>query len=126
MINKDTGNLFPCQPGTVTNLLGIRLGDGLTGDSRIASDSMGAVGTGQDNVDPLNGDHLLSLREQLEKQPHFRGRTSLIELELVEGTVVLSGHLPTHYLKQLLQEAVKLMPGVVAIDNRVLVMRLSQ
>ena len=66
-----------------------------------------------------------SIRERLEGHPHFRGRASLLEIALVEGTVVLSGCLPSHYLKQLLQEAIRGIPGVVRIDNQVYVRRSS-
>jgi len=63
------------------------------------------------------------VRAGLELHPHFRGRASLLTIELVDQTIVLSGHLPSYYLKQLLQEAIRGVPGVVAIDNDVLVMR---
>ena len=66
---------------------------------------------------------LLSIRERLAIHPHFRGRASLLSIELVAETIVLSGRLPSYYLKQLLQEAIRLMPDVMDIDNRVLVMR---
>jgi hypothetical protein len=42
-----------------------------------------------------------------------------VTIELVEETLVLSGRLPSHYLKQLLQEAIRGVPGVVDIDNQV-------
>jgi hypothetical protein len=42
-----------------------------------------------------------------------------LTIEVVEETIVLSGRLPSHYLKQLLQEAIKVIPGVVDIDNQV-------
>jgi hypothetical protein len=67
-------------------------------------------------------DVLSRIRAQLEQHPHFRGRTSLFTIEWVGETLVLSGRVPTYYLKQLLQEAVRKMPGVAAIDNRVCVM----
>jgi len=38
---------------------------------------------------------------------------------MVGDTIVLSGCLPSHYLKQLLQEAIKVIAGVVDIDNQV-------
>jgi hypothetical protein len=66
---------------------------------------------------------VLSVREGLEGHPHFQGRASLLEIALIEETIVLSGCLPSHYLKQLLQEAVRRMPGVGDIDNQVDVMR---
>jgi hypothetical protein len=63
------------------------------------------------------------VRAELEQDPHFRGRTSLLTIELVDQTIVLSGRLPSHFLKQLLQEAIRRVPGVVEIDNQVIVMR---
>ena len=67
---------------------------------------------------------LVSLvRAGLEQHPCFRGRASLLVIELVDQTIVLSGRLPSYYLKQLLQEAIRGVPGVVGIDNHVLVMR---
>ncbi len=59
------------------------------------------------------------IREQLEQNPHFRGRTRLLEIESIGGSVVISGRLPTYYLKQLLQEAIKRIPDVERIDNQV-------
>ncbi len=60
-----------------------------------------------------------SIRQQLEQHPHFRGRTSLLKIESVGGSIVLSGRLPSYYLKQLLQEAVKGSVNVMKIDNHV-------
>lgn len=62
------------------------------------------------------------IRERLEQHPHFRGRASLFQVELLEETIVLSGCLPSYYLKQLMQEAIRPLLGLVGIDNRVLVM----
>ena len=59
------------------------------------------------------------IRERLEDHPHFRGRTHLLQIEAIGGSVVVSGRLPTYYLKQLLQEAVRAIPDVAHIDNRV-------
>lgn len=59
------------------------------------------------------------IRERLEEHPHFRGRISMLQIESIGGSVVLSGRLPTYYLKQLLQEAVRRVPDVKHIDNRV-------
>ena len=60
-----------------------------------------------------------SIRELLEQHPHFRGRTSLLTIESIGGSIVLSGRLPSYYLKQLLQEAVKASFDVTKIDNHV-------
>jgi hypothetical protein len=65
-------------------------------------------------------DSVVSLvQERLDKHPHFRGRTHLIQIRSNGNSVMLSGRVPTYYLKQLLQEAVKLVPDIGGIDNRV-------
>jgi len=56
---------------------------------------------------------------QLERHPRFRGRSRTIQLEFREGTIILSGRVPSFYLKQLLQEAMRNIEGVEKIDNRV-------
>jgi hypothetical protein len=56
---------------------------------------------------------------RLRKHPHFRGRTNNVELEFDEGTMILTGRLPSFYLKQLLQETLRNINGVEMIDNRV-------
>ena len=63
-----------------------------------------------------------SIRELLEQHPHFRGRTSLLKIESIGGSIVLSGRLPSYYLKQLLQEAIKENVDIAQIDNHVEVM----
>ena len=79
------------------------------------------------NVKDLPGTEVaLLIRERLEQHPTFRGRTALLNIEQIEETIVLSGLLPSHYLKQLLQELVRLIPDVAEIDNRVSVMRPNQ
>lgn len=59
------------------------------------------------------------IRERLDKHPHFRGRANMIQIQSIGDSLVLSGRVPTYYLKQLLQEAVKLVPDIGNIDNRV-------
>jgi hypothetical protein len=76
--------------------------------------------TPQDCVCPGIGDAIVaSIRERLEQHPHFRGRTSLLTIESIDGAIVVSGRLPSYYLKQLLQEAIKEIPDVSQIDNHV-------
>jgi len=60
-----------------------------------------------------------SIRELLEQHPHFRGRTSMLRIETIGGSIVLSGRLPSYYLKQVLQEAIKGSFDVTNIDNHV-------
>ncbi len=59
-----------------------------------------------------------SIRERLDKHPHFRGRGHLIQIKSNGDSVVVSGRVPTYYLKQLLQEVMKLVPDIGKIDNR--------
>jgi hypothetical protein len=59
------------------------------------------------------------IREHLDDHPHFRGRTALLQIEAIGRSIVVSGRVPTYYLKQLLQEAIKAVPDVARIDNRV-------
>lgn len=59
------------------------------------------------------------VRERLETHPHFRGRTHLIQIKSSGNSLVVSGRVPTYYLKQLVQEVVKLVPDIGKIDNRV-------
>ena len=55
--------------------------------------------------------------KRLEDHPHFRGRTHLLQIESIGGSVVVSGRVPTYDLKQLLQEAIRTIPDVAHIDN---------
>ena len=66
------------------------------------------------------------IRERLERHPHFRGRFGLLQIESIGDSIVVSGRVPTYYLKQLLQEVVRLTPGVERIDNQVEVLRAYQ
>lgn len=58
----------------------------------------------------------------LDALPHFCGRTKTIRIECHHHTLILTGCLPSFYLKQLLQEALRRVDGVDRIDNRVDVM----
>lgn len=56
-------------------------------------------------------------REQLGKHPHFRGRLETVSIHQRGRTLYLSGQLPSFYLKQLVQEVLRRMPGVQSIRN---------
>lgn len=56
-------------------------------------------------------------RDHLEHHPHFRGRVSDVSIEQEGRTLFLSGRLPSFYLKQLVQEAVRHVPGVQQVRN---------
>jgi osmotically-inducible protein OsmY len=56
-------------------------------------------------------------RNYLESHPHFRGRMNDVAIEHDGRTLFLTGRLPTFYLKQLVQEAVRHVPGVQHVRN---------
>jgi hypothetical protein len=58
-------------------------------------------------------------RYHLENHPHFRGRVNEVAIDHDGRTLVLSGRLPTFYLKQLVQEAVRHVPGVQIVRNTI-------
>jgi len=58
-------------------------------------------------------------RQHLERHPHFRSRVSDVRIEHRGRTLYLTGRLPTFYLKQLVQEAVRHVPGVHQIRNMI-------
>jgi hypothetical protein len=58
-------------------------------------------------------------RQQLERHPHFRGRGGGVKIEQQGRDLFLSGCLPTFYLKQLVQEAVRRVPGVQHVFNQI-------
>lgn len=60
-------------------------------------------------------------RTRLECSPTFRGRGQWIRFSCEGDCLVLDGFLPSYYLKQLAQEAVRDIPGVGRIDNRIAV-----
>jgi len=57
----------------------------------------------------------------LESHPHFRGRSRWVQCRHHKGRVYLTGKVPTYYLKQLAQEAVRDIGGVDMIVNRITV-----
>jgi|GEM_PF-3023358 len=63
-----------------------------------------------------------ALRQQVEKHlaihPHFRGRSNCIQIRARGGVVRVEGRLPSWYLKQLLQEAIRRIPGVRRVSNQ--------
>lgn len=58
-------------------------------------------------------------RDLVASHAHFCGRAEKFEFELVDDVLVIRGCVPTFYLKQLLQDALKQLVGVRRIDNRV-------
>ena len=60
-----------------------------------------------------------AVREQLENHPHFRGRLETLSIDQRGKTLYLSGQLPTFYLKQLVQEIIRRLPGVQSVRNEI-------
>jgi hypothetical protein len=58
-------------------------------------------------------------KQYLERHPHFRGRVNGVRIEHEGQDLFLSGRLPTFYLKQLVQEAVRHVPGVQFVYNHI-------
>jgi hypothetical protein len=64
-------------------------------------------------------------RDLVASHPHFFGRAEIFEFECSENVLVVRGRVPTFYLKQLLQDALKKLDGVRRVDNRVDVLAYS-
>jgi hypothetical protein len=58
-------------------------------------------------------------RDLIAQHPHFRGRAHSFDFEWSGNVLVVRGCVPTFYLKQLLQDALKRVQGIERIDNRV-------
>jgi hypothetical protein len=58
-------------------------------------------------------------RTIIESHSHFVGRARLFEFHYSEDVLVVRGCVPTYYLKQVLQSALKGIDGVRRIDNQV-------
>lgn len=120
MENRSSGRL-----GDAADSVGATFDEERTLDPMVLGDSSAGVEAYQNKKDSRSTSLVSLIRERLERHPHFRGRASLFQIELLEGTIVLSGCLPSYYLKQLLQEAIRPLLGLVGIENRVLIMGIT-
>jgi osmotically-inducible protein OsmY len=68
---------------------------------------------------PVRNDLCIIARQYLESHPHFRGRASGVSIAYDGRNLFLTGRLPTFYLKQMVQEAVRHVPGVHSIVNQI-------
>ncbi|MDZ4658891.1 MAG: BON domain-containing protein [Bythopirellula sp.] len=57
--------------------------------------------------------------DRLMRHNFFRGYLDSVTFEIIEDTLIFTGRLPSFYLKQILQTAMKNVPGVKRIENRV-------
>ena len=55
----------------------------------------------------------------IENQPYFRGANYPLKFESFEKVLLITGQLPSFYLKQVLQTELMRLDGVVRIENRV-------
>jgi hypothetical protein len=72
-------------------------------------------------TDRLKGDSQVALhaRDVIARHAHFRGRADQFEFECCKSVLIIRGQVPTFYLKQLLQDALKRVDGIRRIENRV-------
>ena len=56
---------------------------------------------------------------RLSENAHFRAHLNWLEFKCHEGCLYIYGRLPSYYLKQLLQAALREVPGVRSISNEV-------
>ena len=119
MNEPDPKNYLPFRRGNAVAGVATELRGEPVGGPTIRAAPSQLVEAGQNSADLRNTAVLLLIQERLEIHPHFRGRATLLTIDLVEGTIVLSGRLPSYYLKQLLQEVIRGVPGVVDVDNQV-------
>jgi hypothetical protein len=80
-----------------------------------------AVAERSPTTTPERADLTSLARQRLEHHPHFRGRMRGLSIEQRGKTLCLSGRLPTFYLKQLVQETIRHIPGVQRIHNEIAV-----
>ncbi len=62
---------------------------------------------------------VLHARDLISRHAPFSGRADCFEFECSKNVLVIRGRVPTYYLKQLLQDALKQLEGISSIDNRV-------
>ena len=69
--------------------------------------------------DVRNDSVVAAARELLGQHAQFRGRLGLFVFEVQAGVLIIHGLVPSYYLKQLLQTALRELRGVTRIVNRV-------
>ena len=58
-------------------------------------------------------------RQYLESHPHFRGRAGGVSIAQEGSNLFVTGRLPSFYLKQMVQEALRHVPGVQYVYNQI-------
>ncbi|MFV2070844.1 MAG: BON domain-containing protein [Pirellulales bacterium] len=76
--------------------------------------------TGPIRQEECEGDAVEAIAARiLAQHPLFCGRTAIIDVEYRQGTLTISGRVPSFYLKQVVQELFRQLDGVERVDNRV-------
>jgi hypothetical protein len=65
------------------------------------------------------GDVTQEVRSLLANHPHFRGRANTFEFYECDQVLHVRGQVPSFYLKQVLQTALRDVNGIRRVDNRV-------
>jgi hypothetical protein len=68
---------------------------------------------------PARTDLTAVAKQCLESHPHFRGRLKAVSISQKGRDLFITGQLPTFYLKQMVQETLRHVPGVQYIDNQI-------
>lgn len=70
-------------------------------------------------TDPSVDERIAGQARRKIESSHIRRWSDQLQVCCQDGTVILTGQLPSFYLKQILQTIVRKLPGVQAIDNLV-------
>jgi hypothetical protein len=75
--------------------------------------------TRRETTDTFEKQMVRQATELLESHPHFRGRGRWVYCRCSRGNLELLGVVPSYYLKQLAQEALRNLSGTRQIINRI-------
>jgi len=62
---------------------------------------------------------VVEAERRLHESHHFRGRCRNVDVDYESGVLVVSGAVPSFYLKQVLQSLLRNIDGVHRVENRV-------
>lgn len=119
MSGTETTERSKCRLGGQTTQRTRKPGDTTTSNNESSTSSPPVEAEAHNDFAQSPGSLLSLVRERLDQDPRFHGRSSLLQIELLDGVVIVSGRFPSFYLKQLLQEAIRRIPGVTGVDNHV-------
>jgi hypothetical protein len=82
---------------------------------------MNAMPSSPRNETPASDELASRAQALLNAHPQFAGRTRCFQFVVRDDVLVVRGSVPTFYLKQILQNALKELEGIRQIDNQVVV-----